>query len=67
MTKVKVGDLVVFNHLPDAEVFRVRQIAGRNLGVVDRALEDMPNIAIQWIDSGCARRPSVGQLKQLVA
>lgn len=67
MTKVKVNDLVVFNHTLDAAVFRVKKIEGFNLGVVDRSLEDMPNAAIQWIDRACALPPSTGQLKALVA
>lgn len=65
--KFKVGDLVVFNHLLDAAVFRVAEVGpGFRLGVKDRSLEDMGvQASVQWIDKSLAKPLSVGQLAQI--
>ncbi len=59
----QVNSLVVFNHSLDAAVFRVKQVEGFHVGVIDRSLEDScPNQAIQWVDKSSLLSPSVGQL-----
>jgi hypothetical protein len=61
-----INSLVVFNHQPDAAVFRVKEVKGTMIGVVDRSLEDStPNQAIHWIDCSFARPLSLGQLARL--
>lgn len=62
--KPQVNDLVVFNHEPDATLFRVREIKGFSLVVVDRAIEHL-NAQEQFIDVSLALPPTVAQLKQL--
>jgi len=65
-TAPKINSLVVFNHEPDAAVFRVKEVRGTMIGVVDRSLEDwIPNQAVQWIDRSLAHPLSIGQLARL--
>ena len=67
--KLEVGQLVVFNHSQEAALFRVKAVLDKNgyhhVEVVDRALEDMPNIATQWVDKSSILLPSIGQLRAL--
>jgi len=65
-TAPKINSLVVFNHELDAAVFRVKEVQGTMIGVVDRSLEDwMPNQALQWVDRSLAHNLSIGQIKGL--
>jgi hypothetical protein len=62
--KPQVGELVVFNHNPDATLFRVKAMEGLTLTVVDRDIEDnFPNE--QYMDISLAMAPTVAQLKQI--
>jgi hypothetical protein len=60
----QLNALVVFNHQPDATLFRIKTIAGYRIGVIDISLEDsVPNQAMQWVDRSMLLMPSIGQLR----
>lgn len=62
-----INSLVVFNHLPDAAVFRVVETkAPFRVGVIDRSLESMDvTPAVQWVDVSMILMPTLRQLSSL--
>lgn len=62
--KIEINSLVVFNHTEGATMFRVKEISGFNIGVIDATIEDeFPNQKIQYIDMSCAKTPNRRQLE----
>ena len=55
----KIGELVVVNDLPDATLYRVKDLDGKfNVGLIDSTIEKtVPNQATQWIDVGVVKYP----------
>lgn len=59
------NDLVVFNELDDAALFRVVSVEGRIVGIVDQAVEHL-NPRIQYQDISNCIKPNSIQLRQEV-
>jgi hypothetical protein len=62
--KPQPGDLVVMNRRPDAALFRVREVNGFSVTVVDSEIEDQ-NPLEQHVDLALCKKPTALQLKQL--
>lgn len=61
----RIGELVVVNKLPDATLYRVKDVGDRMIGVIDSEIEEQrPNQTVQWLDATCFRRPTTAQLKR---
>ena len=58
----KKYDTVCMNGNSDAAVFRVVEVDGRNIGLVD-ATSDRPNQRVQWMDMSCMEPATRGQLQ----
>lgn len=58
-------DLVVMNHLEDATMFRVKELDGFKVGLINAEIEDKhPNQAIQYTDKSLCMMPSMYQLNK---
>ena len=67
--KLQVGDLVSLNKQPDGAVFKVRQIDGFTVGLVDAShlhLKGVPQPAMQWTDTSLVHPATAPQLKNLL-
>ena len=61
--KIDINDLVVLNTTPDAVLWRVCEIDGHGVGLIDAAFERVqPNQQIQWIDRCYLHKPTKAQL-----
>jgi len=59
--KPQVDDIVVFNDLHDAALFRVKRIEGRQVVVVDKSIEHL-NPHEQFVDLSLCAQPTKVQL-----
>jgi len=60
----KKYDTVCMNGNSDATVFRVVDVDGRRIGLIDATIEDKrPNQTVQWVDRSLMEPATVGQLK----
>lgn len=60
----KKYDTVCMNGNPDATVFRVVEVDGFNVGLIDATIEDKhPNQAVQWMDRGLMEPATRAQLQ----
>ena len=62
MSKYRTYDTVAMNGEPDATVYRVTEIKGRGLGLIDATI-DRPNQRVQWVDVSTVKRATLGQLE----
>ena len=61
--KFKVGDLAVHNESFRSPLWRVREVDGLRLGVVDAMIEHRhANLAMQWVDASILERPTMTQI-----
>jgi len=58
----KKYDTVCMNGNSDATVFRVVDVDGRRIGLID-ATNKLPNQAVRWMDRSLMEPATVGQLK----
>ena len=60
--KVNINDLVVLNKTDNAILWRVCEIDGHGVGLIDAAFERVqPNQQIQWIDKCYLHKPTKAQ------
>jgi len=63
LVKFKVGDIAVHNSSFRSPIWRVREVDGDKVGVVDAMIEHRhSNLEIQWLDSSILERPTMMQM-----
>jgi hypothetical protein len=65
LIKPCVNDLAVMHYCAtDVTMYRVKEVEGRRVGVIDATIEDKrPNQAMQWVDSTMLFPPNNAQRK----
>ena len=60
---MKINDLVTLNKTHDAILWRVCEINGHGVGLIDTTIEHtLPNQQIQWVDKCYLHKPTKAQL-----
>ena len=59
--RVKINDLVTLNKTPDAILWRVCEINGYGVGLIDTTIEHIQP-EIQWVDKCYLHKPTKAQL-----
>ena len=68
MKDLRVFDLVVVHHRENATMWRVTDINGNRVSVIDAALSyAMPNVAPQLTDISLLKRPTKSQIDSFTA
>ena len=66
MSNVKIGEKVCMNRRPDAAVFKVVEINGFSIALIDAAMDPAINQRRQWVDREMINKATAKQLKNLV-
>lgn len=60
----KINELVVMRHAADATMYRVKEVEGLRVGLIDAEIEDEhPKQSVGWVDRSVLLYPTNGQLE----